>query len=81
MSINNNNIKDNKKNIIAEDYNGDLQSSLPPTFEDRTEYMSKKQTEQERQISEENFRQLNNLPQLPVESDCGSLYPATGHNQ
>ena len=27
------------------------------------------------------FQQINNLPQLPVESNCGSLYPATGHNQ
>ena len=55
MSCNNNINKDKEKNIIiAEDYNGDLQSSLPPTFEVRTEYMPKKQTEHERQLRKQN---------------------------
>ena len=72
--------------VLSEGYNGDLQSSIPPIFEDRTEYTSKKQTEHERQTREENLTQINNMPQLPVESDIrgilsGSLYPATGHNQ
>ena len=43
--------------------------------------MSKKLTENERHMREENVKQINNLSQLPVESDCGSLYPETGHNQ
>ena len=49
-----NNNKEDKKIVIAEDYNGDLQSSLPPTFEVRTEYMPKKQTEHERQLRKQN---------------------------
>ena len=48
-------------------YNGDLQSSFLPTFEDRTEFTSKKQTEHERYMREENFKQISNLPQLTVE--------------
>ena len=70
-----------KKSVLSESYNDDLQSSIPPTFEDKTKYTSKKQTDHDRQTREENLTQINNLPQLPVESDSGSLYPATGHNQ
>ena len=76
-------------NVLSEDYNGGDNNTVLPTFdttantphEDKTKYTSKTQTEHERQIREENFTQINNLPQLPVESDCGSLYPETGHNQ
>ena len=32
-------------------------------------------------MREENFKQISNIQQLPVERDCGSLYTATGHNQ
>ena len=52
---------------------------IQPTVEDKSKYTS--QTDHERHIQEESFTQINNLPQLPVESDCGSLYPASGHNQ
>ena len=71
-------IKDKKKILISEDYNGDIQSSLLPTFEDKTGHTSKTQTDNVRHIHKESFTQTSNLSQLPVESDCGSLYPATG---
>ena len=52
--------------VLSESYIDDLQSSIPPTFEDKTKYTSKKQTDHVRQTREENLTQINNLPQLPV---------------
>lgn len=68
-------------NMLAEDYIGDLRSSLPPTFEDKTEYTWKTQTEHERNTRQNNFTHMYSLSQLPAESDCGSLYTETDHNQ
>ena len=89
LTLSDQNIMDQITNVLSEDYNGGDNNTVLPTFdttantphEDKTKYTSKTQTEHERQIREENFTQINNLPQLPVESDCGSLYPETGHNQ
>ena len=67
-------IMDQISNLLSEEYNGVLNSTVPPIFdttantphEDKSKYTSKTQTEHERQIREGNFTQINNLPVIVV---------------
>ena len=69
-------IKTNKL-LESEGHNGIFNRTITPTFDNSNEY--KKNEDQYK--TKNTSRLSSSFPPLPVESDCGSLYPRLGHNR
>ena len=73
------NISENRE-TTAESYSGVLNRPTTPTFQNTNEYITKTMTEKKREMRKTCFPE-GGLPSMPMGSDCGSMYPAPGHNQ
>ena len=71
---------DENRETTAESYSGVLNRPTTPTFQNTNEYITKTMTEKKREMRRNCFPE-GGLPSMPMGSDCGSMYPAPGHNQ